>query len=53
MTTGAQEVVIEDDYKTDNAPQRQLQERWRGQTRFQIEEDVKRPKAQDHSEGEI
>ena len=44
MTTGAQEVVIEDDYKTDNAPQRQLQERWRGQTRFQIEEDVKRPK---------
>jgi hypothetical protein len=44
MTTGAQEVVIEDDYKSDNAPQRQLQERWRGQTRFQIEEDVKRPK---------
>ena len=44
MTTGAQEVVIEDDYKSDDAPQRQLQERWRGQTRFLIEEDVKRPK---------
>ena len=44
MTTGAQEVIIEDDYKTDDAPQRQLQERWRGQTRFLIEEDVKRAK---------
>eukprot|EP00435_Cladocopium_sp_Y103_P016148 s2397_g4.t1 len=44
MTIGAQEVVIEDDYKVDDAPQRQLRERWRGQTRFLIEEDVKRAK---------
>ena len=44
MMTGASETTIEDDYTTSEAPHRQLQERWRGETRFQMKQEVKRRK---------
>lgn len=36
LVEGAQEVVIEDNYKTVDEPQRLLQERWTGETHFEI-----------------
>eukprot|EP00438_Fugacium_kawagutii_P006161 Skav207449 [mRNA] locus=scaffold3545:28907:32044:+ [translate_table: standard] len=40
MVDGARMVEIEDDFKVGANPQRQLQERWQGATRFEIPEDV-------------
>ena len=36
LIEGTQEVVIEDNYKTVDEPQRLLQERWTGETHFEI-----------------
>eukprot|EP00438_Fugacium_kawagutii_P004153 Skav203992 [mRNA] locus=scaffold3297:153239:156406:+ [translate_table: standard] len=42
MIDGAEEKIIEDDFKEDEAPLRQLQERWQGQTRFEVKIDAKK-----------
>ena len=44
LTQGSRSTIFEDDFKTVDAPHRQLQERWKGQTRFEIKPDVKRAK---------
>ena len=42
MTPGSQLVTIEDDFTTTDAPHRQLQDRWKGETRFEIKPEVKK-----------
>ena len=39
MVEGADEVSLEDNFKTADEPHRQLQERWRGESRFEIKEE--------------
>eukprot|EP00438_Fugacium_kawagutii_P033053 Skav206312 [mRNA] locus=scaffold3460:26186:29314:+ [translate_table: standard] len=47
LLDGSRPMVIEDNYKTSDNPQRQLQERWCGETRFMMKPENKRPKTSD------